>query len=144
MRAIIDYGSISGGGIDVSDTTALVEDVLEGKVFHLANGESAVGTRKDTNAYFGSLPSIPADTVTQIDVGFEPSSVILLRNVTQYHEYVAYYKDSGYAHKIEYDSSTQKWTNLGSDRMIITINSNGFAFKDAYLQGEETKFFCTQ
>ena len=33
-----------GGGVDVSDTTATASDVKYGKVFHLANGNRAVGT----------------------------------------------------------------------------------------------------
>ena len=34
----------TGGGVDVSDTTATASDVKYGKVFHLANGNRAVGT----------------------------------------------------------------------------------------------------
>ena len=33
-----------GGGVDVSDTTATPSDVKYGKVFHLSNGNRAVGT----------------------------------------------------------------------------------------------------
>lgn len=34
----------TGGGVDVSDTTATASDVKYGKVFHLSNGNRAVGT----------------------------------------------------------------------------------------------------
>ena len=33
-----------GGGVDVSDTTAIPSDVKYGKVFHLSDGKRAVGT----------------------------------------------------------------------------------------------------
>lgn len=75
-RISIDYGSISGGGTDVSDTTALVEDVAEGKVFHLANGESAVGTLSEVyNVSFGEKTPT-ASTDNFIDCGFTPSNII--------------------------------------------------------------------
>lgn len=34
----------TGGGVDVSDTTATASDVKYGKVFHLSDGNRAVGT----------------------------------------------------------------------------------------------------
>lgn len=42
MMIEMNFGG--GGGTDVSDTTAIESDVLVGKIFHLSNGESAVGT----------------------------------------------------------------------------------------------------
>lgn len=39
----------SGSDIDLSDTTATAEDVKVGKIFHLADGSSEIGTL--TNAY---------------------------------------------------------------------------------------------
>lgn len=42
----VDVEIVSGGGTDVSDTTAVEADVLEGKKFHKADGSLATGTLK--------------------------------------------------------------------------------------------------
>lgn len=41
--------SESGGGTDVSDTTAIEHDVKQGKIFHLSDGSRAVGTNTDVD-----------------------------------------------------------------------------------------------
>lgn len=42
--AYVEEQIVIGGGVDVSDTTAVESDVASGKVFHKANGDRAVGT----------------------------------------------------------------------------------------------------
>lgn len=44
MELAEEISVVTGGGTDVSDTTAVEADVKEGKVFHKANGDRAVGT----------------------------------------------------------------------------------------------------
>ena len=42
-------GNVSISGLDISDTTAVAEDVKKGKVFYLADGSKATGTNTDVN-----------------------------------------------------------------------------------------------
>ncbi len=44
MELAEEISVVTGGGTDVSDTTAVEADVKEGKIFHKANGDRAVGT----------------------------------------------------------------------------------------------------
>lgn len=55
FQRMLDIGSGSSGGVDVSDTTATEADVLDGKIFHLANGSSAVGTRENLEISDGRI-----------------------------------------------------------------------------------------
>lgn len=51
FQRMLDIGGGSSGGVDVSDTTAIESDVLEGKIFHLADGSVAIGTLVKDNPY---------------------------------------------------------------------------------------------
>lgn len=70
-RISIDYGSISGG-TDVSDTTAIESDVLAGKIFHLANGESAVGTFIPTDVEYADMGTNSNQATLTHTFGFAP------------------------------------------------------------------------
>lgn len=57
FQRMLDIGGGSSGGVDVSDTTATEADVLDGKIFHLANGSSAVGTLEKPTTFISAFHS---------------------------------------------------------------------------------------
>lgn len=56
-----------GGGTDVSDTTAIADDVLFGKIFHIASGRRVEGAMPDNGAIVKTLDS---EEVFTIPLGF--------------------------------------------------------------------------
>ena len=66
----------SGGGTDVSDTTATPGDVLLGKIFHLANGDSAEGELVAPKVSIGHYMST-GQIKTKFECGFRPNYVCL-------------------------------------------------------------------
>ena len=63
--------------IDISDTTAEVDDVVSGKFFYLASGEKAVGTRSGVDANTTYTLSISGNVITLTGSDGQTSSVTL-------------------------------------------------------------------
>lgn len=80
---IVNGVNYSRGGIDVSDTTAIEEDVASGKVFYKANGSRAVGILENlySKCASGDVNNSTSGRVT-IDVGFRPKLIIALQTTT--------------------------------------------------------------
>lgn len=68
-----------GGGTDVSDTTATPEDVLLGKVFHLANGDRAEGTLVPPKVASGVF-SLDNYAIQNINLGFKPKQLLCVKD----------------------------------------------------------------
>lgn len=74
----------SGGGIDVSDTTATESDVLVGKLFHKANGDLATGTLEisgESKIVSGSV-RLTASAGATIETNFKPKLIIVIQNAS--------------------------------------------------------------
>lgn len=152
---MLDIGSGgSSGGVDVSDTTATEADVLDGKIFHLADGASAVGTLRNSwtilkggqsGAGWSSWASY-AGTATQSEDG-----TITLSGSNKYGGNTAYFKqvdltDIDYIwckvisvgdtknNRLAYVSTTQycasAWTDFSKSTKYSKVSQEGLAVID--------------
>lgn len=116
-----------GGGVDVSDTTATPEDVLLGKIFHLANGDRAEGTLVPPKVASGEFDTT-ASIVQEIELGFKPRFIYIY---TSYGTASIYYADKSTTTVQQWNPTTASTQNLPNTavRCINSVTDTGFTFK---------------
>lgn len=121
-------------GTDVSDTTAVEEDVLSGKKFHKANGDLAIGTfsiptptNLITNGDFSAAGATTdgwyALSPQQSTIAVSDGKLVLTHTATSNRAYGIYYPisiESGHSYLVRF-KVTKTMNDSDSDSRYITI-----------------------